>query len=69
MLTNRKEMFEFAVVVAPVDTLNDLYDQVTNSPSKNYFFSIIMVVIGGMFIVGLLFGRVTKRVAAVSKNK
>ncbi|XP_059141674.1 Golgi apparatus protein 1-like [Physella acuta] len=69
MLKRRKDLWEYAAQVAPPESFQEIVDQMTASPSRNYFFAILFTVIGVIFIVGLTCGRVTKRVRAELKNK
>ncbi|KAG1681674.1 Golgi apparatus protein 1 [Nymphon striatum] len=69
MLIKRKEMFEYAVVVAPVESFHEIFTQISNSPAKYYFVCTAMFIFGCIFAIGLLFGRVTKRITINAKNK
>ncbi|KAK6983293.1 glycogenin glucosyltransferase glg1 [Biomphalaria glabrata] len=69
MLKRRKDLWEYAAKVAPAESFGELYEQISQSPSRNYFFAILFTVVGIIFIVGLSCGRVTKRVRAELKNK
>ncbi|CAL1540387.1 unnamed protein product [Lymnaea stagnalis] len=69
MLKSRKDLWEYAAKVAPAESFQELYDQISTSPSRNYFFAILFSVVGVIFIVGLTCGRVTKRIRAELKNK
>jgi Golgi apparatus protein 1 len=55
--------------VAPPESFSELFEQVTDSPSKFYFVGVLVSIIGLIFVVGLTCGRVTKRVTAENKNK
>ncbi|XP_041376284.1 Golgi apparatus protein 1-like [Gigantopelta aegis] len=68
-LSLRREMWEYAAQVAPLENFSELYTQISQSPAKMYLLSIISVVICIIFIVGLGCGRVTKRVRKELKNK
>ena len=54
---------------APIEGLNELASEIMGSPQKTYLLSMIFVIVGVLFIMGLMCGRVTKRVAAQAKNK
>ncbi|KAH9509535.1 glycogenin glucosyltransferase glg1 [Bulinus truncatus] len=69
MLKRRKDLWEYAAKVAPAESFQELYEQISLSPSRNYFFAILFTIIGVIFIVGLSCGRVTKRLRAELKNK
>ncbi|XP_071497848.1 Golgi apparatus protein 1-like [Diadema antillarum] len=69
MLAERKEMWEFAAKVAPAEDFLDIFNQIRNSPSHNYFMLVIVSFIGMLFFCGLCCGRATKRVRQELKNK
>ncbi|XP_070575745.1 Golgi apparatus protein 1-like isoform X2 [Ptychodera flava] len=69
MLTERVEMWEYAAKVAPIETLNDLAEQIQNSPSRNYYLLVLLCAVGILFMSGLFCGRATKRIRAELKNK
>lgn len=55
--------------VAPAEGFSDLAVQVMTSPSKNYILTVIGVGVALLFLMGLLCGRVTKRVTQELKNR
>jgi hypothetical protein len=55
--------------VAPVDSALALYQNVMDSPHRNYFLTSGMIFILVVFFFGLCFGRVTKRVRSELKNR
>uniref|UniRef100_A0A8C4QBS8 Golgi apparatus protein 1 n=1 Tax=Eptatretus burgeri TaxID=7764 RepID=A0A8C4QBS8_EPTBU len=69
MLTERKEMWEYAYKVAPVEDLQGLAQQLLISPSRNYFLAVILVGLCVLFAIGLLCGRITKRVSREIKDR
>jgi len=69
MLKRRKELWEYAAQVAPAESFQELYEEISASPHKNYFMAVFFTVVGVIFIVGLTCGRVTKKVRAELKNK
>jgi len=69
VLSNRMEMFGKAVKVAPIDSAQALYDSVLKSPHKNFLLSFVSFFIGVIFMFGICFGRVTKRLRTELKNK
>ncbi|GFS06290.1 Golgi apparatus protein 1 [Elysia marginata] len=69
MMQRRKDLWEYAAQVAPMESFSEMIDQMNISPARNYFFAVIFTVIGLIFIFGLTCGRVTKRVRAEIKNK
>jgi len=68
MLTKRLRMYENAAKVAPPADFHELYHQVVASPAKHYFFLMILMMFGSIFVVGIFFGRAFKRHMSV-KNK
>ncbi|KAF2365312.1 Cysteine-rich Golgi apparatus protein 1 repeat [Trinorchestia longiramus] len=61
MLRKRREMFERAIKVAPLNSLDDLVKGVVTSHERNYLLVVFFAVLGTMFIVGLFCGRSTRR--------
>lgn len=55
--------------VAPAEGFSDLAMQVLTSPSKNYILSVISMGICVLFLVGLMCGRITKRVTRELKDR
>lgn len=55
--------------VAPLRSAQEMYDSVMQSPHRNYFLSITGVFLGAIFLVGLCFGRVSKRKHSDIKNR
>ncbi|EMP29815.1 Golgi apparatus protein 1, partial [Chelonia mydas] len=60
---------EMCKKVAPAEGFSDLAMQVMTSPSKNYILSVITVGICVLFLIGLLCGRITKRVTRELKDR
>eukprot|EP00090_Calanus_glacialis_P000340 TRINITY_DN10209_c0_g1_i1.p1 TRINITY_DN10209_c0_g1~~TRINITY_DN10209_c0_g1_i1.p1 ORF type:complete len:1124 (-),score=372.79 TRINITY_DN10209_c0_g1_i1:391-3762(-) len=69
VLTKRMEMYDLAVKVAPLDSVQELYQSVMKSPHRNYMLSTGMMFLGAIFVFGLCFGRVTKRLNSEIKNR
>lgn len=70
MLTERKAMWDKAGDrVHRIDTVGDLVTQLNNSSSRHYFLTIFGMIITFIFLGGLLFGRITKRVAREMKSR
>ncbi|KAL1491212.1 hypothetical protein ABEB36_011845 [Hypothenemus hampei] len=72
MLKRRIEMYKNAVQLSPMappEDLQQLYNQVVTSPSKQYFFLVMLMVLGVIFIVGILCGRLNKRKYMLLKSK
>ena len=55
--------------VAPAEGLSDLAMQVMTSPSKNYILAMIGLGVSVLFLLGLLCGRITKRVTQELKDR
>jgi len=68
LLSKREEMFHLAGSALKLESIQDLYSHVNESPHRNYFLIVAMTLVGVIFIFGLFCGRATKRKAA-SKNK
>jgi len=69
VLSKRMEMYDMAVKVAPLESVQELYQNVMKSPHRNYMLSAGMMFIGAIFVFGLCFGRVTKRLHSEIKNR
>ncbi|CAL8380231.1 unnamed protein product [Arctogadus glacialis] len=68
-LQDRIDMWSYAAKVAPAEGFSDLAMQVMTSPSKNYILFMIAVSVCVLFLVGLLCGRITKRVTRELKDR
>nr|XP_020653513.1 Golgi apparatus protein 1 [Pogona vitticeps] len=68
-LNDRIEMWSYAAKVAPAEGLSDLAAQVMTSPSKNYILTMMSVSICVLFLIGLMCGRITKRVTRELKDR
>ncbi|KAJ8343375.1 hypothetical protein SKAU_G00307040 [Synaphobranchus kaupii] len=68
-LQDRIDMWSYAAKVAPADGFSDLAMQVMASPSKNYILFMIALGVCILFLVGLLCGRITKRVTQELKDR
>ncbi|XP_022082306.1 Golgi apparatus protein 1-like [Acanthaster planci] len=69
MLSERKEMWSYAVRESPPNSLQDLAAAINASEARGYFLTVLLVIIGVLFFGGLCCGRATKRVRAELKNK
>eukprot|EP00092_Neocalanus_flemingeri_P071922 GFUD01088424.1.p1 GENE.GFUD01088424.1~~GFUD01088424.1.p1 ORF type:complete len:1134 (-),score=335.63 GFUD01088424.1:2263-5664(-) len=69
VLTKRIEMYDLAVKVAPLESAQELIQSVMKSPHRNYLVSTGMMFLGMVFVFGLCFGRVTKRLRNEIKNR
>ncbi|CAH0557545.1 unnamed protein product [Brassicogethes aeneus] len=67
MLTKRLQMYKNAQNALP-ENLQQLYSQVVASPSKHYFFLVIMMLFSSIFVIGMFCGRVTRKHRLI-KNK
>uniref|UniRef100_A0A8C9VJN9 Golgi apparatus protein 1 n=1 Tax=Scleropages formosus TaxID=113540 RepID=A0A8C9VJN9_SCLFO len=68
-LQDRIDMWSYAAKVAPAEGFSDLAMQVMISPSKNYILFMIALCVCVLFMVGLLCGRITKRVTRELKDR
>ncbi|CAG12492.1 unnamed protein product, partial [Tetraodon nigroviridis] len=68
-LQDRIDMWEYAAKVAPAEGFSDLAVQVMTSPSKNYILLVMALSVCVLFLVGLLCGRLTKRVTRELKDR
>ncbi|XP_042266690.1 Golgi apparatus protein 1 isoform X1 [Thunnus maccoyii] len=68
-LQDRIDMWSYAAKVAPAEGFSDLAMQVMTSPSKNYILTVIGAGVGLLFLMGLLCGRITKRVTQELKDR
>uniref|UniRef100_A0A671VWJ9 Golgi apparatus protein 1 n=1 Tax=Sparus aurata TaxID=8175 RepID=A0A671VWJ9_SPAAU len=68
-LQDRIDMWSYAAKVAPAEGFSDLAMQVMTSPSKNYILLMIALSVCVLFLVGLLCGRITKRVTRELKDR
>ncbi|XP_078689898.1 Golgi apparatus protein 1-like isoform X17 [Branchiostoma floridae x Branchiostoma belcheri] len=68
-LKSRVEMWEYAAKVAPPETFNELMVQMSASPARNYFVGVICGAVLIILCLGVLTGRMTKRVRAELKNR
>ncbi|MBN3288098.1 GSLG1 protein, partial [Polyodon spathula] len=68
-LQDRIEMWSYAAKVAPAEGFSDLAMQVMISPSKNYILLMIALCVSILFVVGLLCGRLTKRLTQEQKDR
>lgn len=67
-LTSFSCLFLFVKNVPP-ETLGDLALSITSSPSKNYFFIIFATCLALIFVGGLVFGRLSKRIKREVKDR
>uniref|UniRef100_A0A096MG29 Golgi apparatus protein 1 n=1 Tax=Poecilia formosa TaxID=48698 RepID=A0A096MG29_POEFO len=68
-LQDRIDMWSYAAKVAPAEGFSDLAVQVMTSPSKNYILLMMALSVCILFLVGLLCGRITKRVTRELKDR
>lgn len=55
--------------MAPAEGFSDLAGQVLSSPAKNYIMSMLAMCVVLLFFMGLLCGRITKRVTQELKDR
>ncbi|CAH3167753.1 unnamed protein product [Porites lobata] len=68
-LSSRLKMWELAAKILPPETLGDLALAISSSPSKNYFFIIFATCLALIFVGGLVFGRLSKRIKREIKDR
>ncbi|KAJ7370351.1 glycogenin glucosyltransferase glg1 [Desmophyllum pertusum] len=68
-LASRMKMWEVAAKFVPPETLGDLALSISSSPSKNYFFVIFATCLALIFVGGLVFGRLSKRIKREVKDR
>ncbi|XP_077078631.1 Golgi apparatus protein 1 isoform X2 [Siphateles boraxobius] len=68
-LQDRIDMWSYAAKVAPAEGFSDLAGQVFTSPAKGYILSMLAVCVLLLFLMGLLCGRITKRVTQELKDR
>lgn len=62
-------LFSCPPQVAPAEGFSDLAGQVFTSPAKGYILSMLAVCVLLLFLMGLLCGRITKRVTQELKDR
>jgi len=68
-LTNYSNFEAFWCQGKPVESFGEYMSIVSSSPAKNYLASVMLGIVCVIFIVGLMCGRVTKRVRRELKNR
>jgi len=68
VLNSRRQLFAQAAKSLPLESLNDLVEQLSVSPSRNYFLLVGLCFVVVILITGVFCGRVTKR-HRVLKNR
>ena len=68
-LKKRKEMWELAARIAPIETFAEIVDSIQSSPNRNYFAGVLFGCLAFIFLFGLLCGRVTKRLHRQVKDR
>lgn len=69
LLSKRIELFQYAAEEYPADSMQQVLQLVANSPSHNYIFVGIFVVLAFVFIFGLVFGRFSGYTKLSDKDK
>lgn len=65
---NKNLFFYFQLLASPPENIEQLVSQVVTSPAHKFFILVLLSFIGIIFIMGMFFGRITKRAIAI-KNK
>uniref|UniRef100_A0AAR2K8D6 Golgi apparatus protein 1 n=1 Tax=Pygocentrus nattereri TaxID=42514 RepID=A0AAR2K8D6_PYGNA len=68
-LQDRIDMWSYAAKVAPAEGFSDLASQVLSSPAKSYILTMMGMCVVLLFLMGLLCGRITKRVTQELKDR
>ncbi|TRY85806.1 hypothetical protein DNTS_011855 [Danionella cerebrum] len=68
-LQDRIDMWSYAAKVAPAEGFSDLAGQLLSSPAKSYMVSVLAMGVLLLFLLGLLCGRITKRVTQELKDR
>lgn len=61
-------LFLHSQVAPQAESFSDLYDTVVTSPARRYFMIVMFTFVGFIFIIGLFFGRATRKHIAL-KNR
>jgi Golgi apparatus protein 1 len=59
----RLELYREAVEVVPLRDVRDLYDHLNNSPHRTSLLLVLAGIVGAIFAVGIVCGRVSKQIA------
>merc|ERR1719334_356174 len=62
IVENRIAMYKVAIKAHPIEQAMELYSAVMQSPDRHYFLFFLLTIVSVIFVFGLCFGRVTKRV-------
>lgn len=69
-LTKRLSLYNAAKVnPSAFDSITNVLEAVSASPNRNSIYITVMMILGVLFLGGILFGRVTKRARAEMKNR
>jgi len=69
-LTKRLSIYNSANVdLASFDSISAVMDAVNMSPNRNYIYMTVLLVLTILFLGGILFGRLTKKIRAEIKNR
>jgi len=69
IVENRVAMYRIAIQAHPVAQALELYSAVMESPDRHVFLTVFATMVIIIFVLGLCFGRVTKRVKAELKDR
>ncbi|XP_076058388.1 Golgi apparatus protein 1 [Oratosquilla oratoria] len=61
ILRQRREMYNTAIKVAKLETVQEIIDHVTTSPARNYLLLVFFSLVGVIFLGGLVCGRASHR--------
>ncbi|CAG9784595.1 unnamed protein product [Diatraea saccharalis] len=67
-LSSRLEMYRYVASVDVMENFNDVFNELSASPSKKYFLVVCISFVGLIFIFGLYCGRITKRAMYVKRK-
>ena len=67
-LIDQSSLF-FFFQLTQLETLSDIALSISASPSKNYFLMVIAIALALIFLGGLVFGRISKRVKREIKDR
>ncbi|XP_063053425.1 Golgi apparatus protein 1 [Engraulis encrasicolus] len=68
-LQDRIDMWSYAAKAAPAEGFSELAGEVLSSPAKTYLLSMLGLSVSLLFLLGLLCGRITKRVTQQLKDR
>lgn len=69
ILGERLKMYNMALEIVPLQSVSQLLEHVNKSPSRNHFFLVGLLLVGMIFLVGIMCGRTTRRLHRELKSK